>query len=87
MTITALSIRQFLAKHPIPVLPQPFYLPDLSSPPDYFQYKNDPERKISDGRGHDSNTTDEPESDSTNFIELCFQCGKGYGRRALLLKK
>jgi hypothetical protein len=32
---TALSIREFLVKHPIPVLPQPHYLYDLS-PPNFF---------------------------------------------------
>jgi histone-lysine N-methyltransferase SETMAR len=35
---TVLSIREFLAKHLIPVLPQPPYSPDLS-PPDFFQFR------------------------------------------------
>jgi transposase len=34
---TALSIRQFLAKHSIPTLPQPSYSPELS-PPDFFLF-------------------------------------------------
>jgi histone-lysine N-methyltransferase SETMAR len=34
---TVLPIRQFLAKHSIPNLPQPPYSPDLS-PPDFFLF-------------------------------------------------
>jgi transposase len=34
---TALSIREFLAKHPIPAIPQPPYSPD-HSPPDFFLF-------------------------------------------------
>jgi transposase len=34
---TALSVRQFLAKHPIPTIPQPPYSPHLS-PPDFFLF-------------------------------------------------
>jgi transposase len=34
---TALSIRQFLATHPIPTIPQPPYSPNLS-PPDVFLF-------------------------------------------------
>jgi hypothetical protein len=53
----------------------------------YFQNKIDPERKISDSRGHNSNTTDDLRAIQRTSLELRFQRGKDYGRSALLFKK
>jgi histone-lysine N-methyltransferase SETMAR len=83
---TALSGRQFLAKHLIPTLPQPPYSPDLS-PPDFFLF---PKLKITlEGRRLQTvedmitNVTNELKVIPQKSFEHCFQKWKRLWERCI----
>lgn len=85
---TPLSIRKFLAKHLNPIIPRPFYSPNLS-PPNYFLFakhkitlKGKKIQMVEDI----TNLTNGLKTIALISFEEFFQSGKGNGRGALLHK-
>jgi hypothetical protein len=84
-----LSIRQFLAKHLIPTILQPLYLPDVS-PPNFFLFAKQKitltGRKFQTVKDIVTNVMNGLKTIPLTFFEEFFQSGKGDGRGALLHK-